>query len=102
MAFRLNKKQETEYNELRGILEARMADVQSAVEAFNTAREAFETFRDERASDFNDQIGEKSDKWQEGDAGQAAQEFAQEWDEEICDEAEVEIELREYPTESNG
>lgn len=85
-------------------LNDRIADLNAIIENANE-------LRDQIQSEIADYIGEKSDKWQEGDRGQAFEEWRSQWDNEVetvdpVDEITIELEVPEellpedaYPTD---
>ena len=89
--MKLSKTQQKEYEALRTTLE-------ETLNAFIEARSAFMDFRDGIVEEFQGKIDDKSEKWQEGDAGQAAATFVQSWEEDPCEE--IGEDIAEYPLES--
>lgn len=82
MAFKLSKKQADELNKLSI--------------AFEEARSSLFSFLDETASEWEDEFSDKSERWQEGEAGQAAQEkidLVRGWADEMPEEGTPSIDL---------
>ena len=80
MAIKLTKKQ--------------AANLDKLSEAFERAKMALSEALDEIASDWESEIADKSDKWQESEAGQAAQErvdLVRGWFDEMPGEGEPAI-----------
>jgi len=101
--MKLTKTQQKEYEDLRGKVETQLAELNTAIIAFNEVRQAFEDFRDGVYGEVESFIDDKSDKWREGETGAAHEAWKDEWSEEICDEIEeIDAELREYPMEPEG
>jgi hypothetical protein len=65
--------------------------IASAVVDYNAAREAAEAFVGEIAQEATEYHGERSEKWQESDAGQAYKSFADEWEGAYFEELEIEL-----------
>ena len=100
---KLTKSQQADYNQLREAVEVAIGEANAAIIAANEARQRFEDFRDGIHADIDAYFEEKSEKWQEGDAGSAYSSWRDEWDEQICDEiSEIEPDLHEYPMEVEG
>lgn len=115
MAFRLSKDQAgqrdalaNELGALRTKLEEAIvsynaeveklkAPVNAAVDAFNAKADEARNFAAEIASTAADEINNKSDKWQEGDKGQAAQAWTDEWENVELDDFEI-----AFPDELEG
>lgn len=76
------------YNDLVGELRE---DVEKAVSEYNEAVERARDFSSEVAVNFEVEIADKSEKWQEGERGQAAAEMQQEWDGASFDEYVIEF-----------
>jgi hypothetical protein len=90
MTTKLTKAESAKLAELRTALE-------NAALAYNAARNELISFRDEIHDKIETYIGNKSDKWQEGERGAAFQEWCDAWTEDPGDEAEESI--PEYPEE---
>lgn len=78
MAFKLTKSQQNELTVL--------------VEAYETARGELATFLDEIASNWEQELEERSEKWMESERGQEAQERTEKirgWHEELPDECVI-------------
>lgn len=54
--------------------------VAAAREAYNSVLEDARNFRDDIVSRVQDEVNERSEKWQEGDKGQAATVFVEAWE----------------------
>lgn len=54
--------------------------LEDALTEYNNAVTDAQNFRDEIVGQMDDYIGERSEKWQEGDAGQAYQEWKDSWE----------------------
>jgi hypothetical protein len=63
--------------EVNALIEAKL---KPAIEAYNNILDDMESFRDEIKGQMDDYFGERSDKWQEGDAGTAYQAWITEWE----------------------
>jgi hypothetical protein len=61
-------------------LERRTAALNDLVEAYNEALGALAAFRDDWAAEVQGVIDEKSERWQEGDAGMAHAALLEEWE----------------------
>jgi hypothetical protein len=68
------------FTELLSKLEAAPEDLNEAIRAYNVARLKAEVFVSGLAETFRDSYDEKSERWQEGDAGQAADSFISDWE----------------------
>lgn len=85
--------------------------VNDRINDLNAIIENANELRDQIQSEIADYIGEKSDKWQEGERGQAFEDWRAQWDCEVetldaVDEITIEVEVaeelmdeNEYPTE---
>ena len=73
-----------EVNKLRGPLEESIA-------AYNEAVTAASGFAEDIASRADDEISDKSEKWQEGERGEAATIWKDEWEGASFDEVEIEF-----------
>lgn len=112
MAFRLSKQEMKQRDEHIEILRKAKLDVETAVEKYieameeprDTLRKAIEDyneaivaakgFAEDIASQADSDISDKSDKWQEGERGQAASDWKGEWENIDLDEITF-----EYPEE---
>jgi len=131
MAFKLTKEQTTARDALAGRLEEAREKLDSAVvdfndtitaargvlqeeiDAYNGLLSEAKTFADEVAQEWENEFEEKSERWQEGDTGQAVRELIEAWqnvdfegvdidtpDPEVSFDAEVHSELlTDLPTE---
>lgn len=70
-----------ELRRLLGSLPELARPVNAAIERWNAAALAANAFAAEVADQLDGDINEKSERWQEGDAGQAAQALRDEWQE---------------------
>jgi hypothetical protein len=93
MAFKLTKAERTELADLLG-------KVVDAAVALNAARTDFEAFREGVHARLESEFDERSEGWQESERGEAAETFRDEWEREICDEADEAPE--DYPEESEA
>lgn len=59
------------------------AEVEEAVDEYNSAVEDAEQFRTDITSEMEDYRADRSEKWQESDAGQQYQEWVSAWEEEL-------------------
>lgn len=57
-----------------------VADFQDTVDDYEALREKAEKFREEIAERCRTEIDDKTEKWLESDAGQAAEEFTSQWE----------------------
>jgi hypothetical protein len=98
MAFRLTKDEQTQKTKIQASLQASwdaLEDakagaedkIRTALEELNVFLEAYqkvvseaEAFREEVAGRLREEWDEKSDGWQEGDKGQEANSFIEEWE----------------------
>lgn len=108
MAFKLNKKQIAERDEhaqklteLKDKLEAAIetyntevsklfAPIEIAAGAYNEAVAEIAEWRDEIVGNWQSEFDDKSERWQEGDNGQAAQELINEWENLSLKELKIE------------
>ena len=74
-----------------------VAEMNAAIERYNEAMEEARGFVEDLANIANEYMGERSEKWQEGEAGQAYQEWI--FALENVDFSEVEEVKVEYPDE---
>ena len=106
--MKLTKKRIKEKDKVSTKLAAAKEDLQTAVDDYNEAMAAaWETLQEEvtkynevlaqareyvadKASEMEGEMGDKSDKWQEGDRGQAAQAMMDEWNNVSLDDIELE------------
>ncbi len=65
--------------------------VEAAVEAYNTLLEEAKGFAFDIANQAENDISEKSEKWQEGERGEAANEWKDAWENIELDEIEIEF-----------
>ncbi len=87
---KLNRKQCNE-------LAARTEAYEIAANAFNEARLALDSFREGLREEMSTHYEERSERWQEGDAGTAYEDWMEAWDEDVPDEAPDSC--PEYPIE---
>lgn len=71
---------ETAIEAFNETLEAAKETLIEAVTAYNEKLSEFKEFTDDIASQGDDALQEKSEKWQEGDRGSSAQEWINEWE----------------------
>jgi uncharacterized protein YukE len=87
--------------------------VNAAITRYNEAVSELESLRDDIVAEMESYVGDRSEKWQEGDAGQAYEEWKSEW--EGLDVSELDMiealelpdtphaaELEALPSEPNG
>src|SRR5574343_1903149 len=109
MAFKLTKAELKRRDELAASLELAGAELSKGIETFNeevsklfgahvevalikyneVLQEAQE-FREDVVGRLEDEASDKSERWQESEAGQAAEEFTSEWRELSLDEVQIE------------
>lgn len=77
----------TEFNEKVAALFAE--EIATKIESYNEALEEAREWISDRKSAFEEYIGNKSDKWQEGDNGQAHQGFVDALDEVSLDDISI-------------
>lgn len=98
MAFNLDKKEHVELQNYIESLRAKAVQIQEAetamnatlaevtdgvnglIQQYNAILEDAQVFVEVKASEFRDAYDEKSEKWQEGDRGQATESFVTEWE----------------------
>jgi len=113
MAFKLSKSDLSDRENLVAALTMAKTKLEGAIETFNSRMEAEKVLVEEALSIYNDllddarqfgesiasmieeQITEKSDNWQNGEKGQAAEAFRLEW----SDNLDLEDTIIEYPDE---
>lgn len=112
MPFKLDKKESKRRADLIERLQERESALEDAVNVFNTGletlREALRSdiaryneviseargFAEDIASQADSDFDEKSERWQEGDKGQAASQWRSEWENAGLDDVEI-----EYPAD---
>jgi hypothetical protein len=107
MAIKLNKSDSAKLQRIVSGLQTAGDVVRDAVTAYVDRLAEAKEFRDEMVQKWQDEIAEKSERWQEGDAGSAATEFVDAWENLDLDELNFEPEsefshseaLSEAPTE---
>lgn len=72
------------------VLEAQ-TPVQQALTAYNEVVEKAKVFANEVAEELQGEFDERSEKWQESDAGESFQGWITEWDNATLDEAEIDF-----------
>jgi peptide subunit release factor 1 (eRF1) len=87
MAFKLNKTEIKQHQDLSAALRAAFDEITAATIAFNEAIGNARDFASRVAGEREENIGNKSEAWQEGDRGQAAQAWVESWAE--CDLGEM-------------
>lgn len=80
MAFRLNKKQQQEVSSLSAELALKAEAIATAVAEYNDVLTRIRTLRDSLVEDWQAQIDEKSERWQESDAAASATSLKDEWE----------------------
>jgi len=83
---------ETAQNEANKQIADAVTALNAQIAAMNAIVSDANELRDEIASAAQDYMGEKSEKWQEGERGVAYQEFASAWENEVEEIEEVEAE----------
>ena len=91
MAFKLSKSENDDHSalidKLTSATEALIASqTDEIVAAYNTTIAECEEFRSNVADRLRDEFDDKSEKWQESDAGSDADEFASTWEDLALDE----------------
>lgn len=116
MAFKLTKQQiarlelfEADLTRLRGLITAEYVALETSmkqlaalynthVQAYNQQVKTFERFADDIAQDHREDYDERSESWQAGDAGLAAEDFVATWESVAIDEIdEVELLMPDAP-----
>lgn len=97
------------YNELEAAHEAvvdAVTQANAAVEDYNAIAVELNEFREALAREMADYHGERSEAWQEGETGQAYQEWADQWAsaeveemDEVMEPGDMERELEDLPME---
>lgn len=72
-------------------LEAAKGPLEAALEVYNELLDEARGFAQDVASQADQDISEKSERWQESDKGQAAQEWKGEWEDLSLDDVEIEL-----------
>lgn len=85
---------DTEFTELAGVIEK----INNAIAAYNTIVAETNGVIEDIANELESYIGERSEKWQESDAGDAAGE----WLSELQNAALEDVELLEFPELPEG
>lgn len=119
MAFHLTKAEAKRFKEITSAIAAMFADANTAINAYNEASAPLRDALQEEIAALNeklgdarefakdivaraeDEIGEKSERWQKGEAASAAQEWANKWGEISLDDIGVEIPDDIEPIESD-
>lgn len=109
MAFKLSKSESAKRDELIGWMRDKLTELkaevsdfngkldelkeplQHAIDGYNEAVEAARAYCEEIAEERQGNFDDKSEKWQEGEKGEAAQEWLNEW--QNIDLSEIVIEL---------
>lgn len=107
MPFKLTKDETARVEALADMLDSRFQDLCDAVTAYNEAVSEARELAEEIAQRAADEWGEKSEKWQEGERGEAAHEWVDAWGcasfEEVDEPGENAGEaLRNLPSEMEG
>lgn len=71
--------------------EALIEELQKEVTAYNEAAKDFTTWKEDREEEIKEYFNSKSEKWQEGDKGQAVERWAESWN-DFPEIEEIEIE----------
>jgi uncharacterized protein YukE len=100
---RLDKKDAARLAELQSELSDAKEKLESAFENMNEAITNMEEFRGEVHSKMTDYFEDRSEKWQEGDAGQQYGEWMGRWEDSLDTLDEIELDAYdnalEYPVE---
>lgn len=85
------EKLETKVSAFNDLLSTARADVEEAMGRYNDALDEAKEFTDNVANEAQATIEEKSEKWQEGEKGQAAVEWQQLWSEIDLDHVDIDF-----------
>jgi hypothetical protein len=83
---------ETSIAKFNEIVAEHFASLREALDAYNQAQADVRTFIEETHQSLEDEFSDKSEKWQDGERGQAVREFIDEWQQVAGDITDVEIE----------
>src|SRR5215469_7379384 len=84
-----------------GRVESAVEDANTEVTKYNDALGAAAAFRDEIVGEMDDYMSERSDKWQEGEAGEAYSAWKDEWEGLDLDEI-ADIDIPDQPEPAHG
>lgn len=76
---RLGKEQAQQKEALAAKLEAAATQVQAAIESYNAVLDEVRTFQEEVTNEAQGYFDDRSEKWQEGEKGEAYQAWVDEW-----------------------
>ena len=80
-------------------VESAVADLNEKIDAYNTAVAALNAWKEDIVNVMEQDFEDRSEKWQEGEKGQAYQNWKDEWENFIAEELEaVEVEYPEPPS----
>ena len=68
-----------------------LLEMTDAATAYNAARDAFNQWREQIVERMDEYEGERSERWQESEAGETFQAWREAWDQEIGDEVDEAI-----------
>lgn len=109
MPIKITKADEKEWGKLTGAMVLLDVELDAAITAYNEAvKEAYEKLNgavtayneaqtevrewiEQQVSDWQEDFAERSEKWQEGEKGQAAQSFIEAWESHANELEEVEV-----------
>lgn len=102
--MKLPKSDLTRLQTLVDTLTAARLDVEDALARYNLALAEADVFRSEIADQFQNEYDDKSEKWQESDAGSAASDLIDEWSNVDFEMVEFQLDhperLLDLPTET--
>lgn len=67
------------FDDLQRVIKTAENNLAAAIDLYNSAAREAEDFVKDVAQKFEDEFDDKSDKWKESEAGEAAREFIDEW-----------------------
>lgn len=88
---KLKKDLNAKIEEFNEALEAKGTAITEALEAFNEKLNDIESWRDDFTGELQSLFDEKSERWQDSDAGYAAQDFIDSWQNLSLDAVELEL-----------
>lgn len=86
---KLTKEQLETRDTLQQQLEAKHAEMEAAINAYNSVVEEVDTWRDAIVSAIESYVENRSEKWQEGEKAQAYDEWKSSFEDIDCDPIEV-------------
>ena len=75
-------------DEANGIIANLMAEINVAIDAYNAARDAAQSWVDDQRTAWREEYDNKSEKWQEGDRASEVDSFISEWENLDLEEVE--------------